>query len=146
EGEETRWHGQIRTTGGFSHRERERFILRTSQQRPRADGADECMRPSSLGGARTSAPAIPLPDRLCWHKGCTLPSIAITRNGVMHCGARSRAHEARQETVSKEPTGGKPCIERMRAEYLRTYANTSSLRSVIDRIANDMRQRLLHGV
>jgi hypothetical protein len=42
--------------------------------------------------------------------------------------------------------GGIPAIERMREEYHRKYADTPSLHSVIDRIADDMRQRLLEGV
>jgi hypothetical protein len=38
---------------------------------------------------------------------------------------------------------GSPAIERMREEYHHTYADTPSLCSVIDRIADDMRRRLL---
>jgi hypothetical protein len=42
--------------------------------------------------------------------------------------------------------GGIPAIERMREEYHHKYADTPSLHSVIDRIADDMRRRLLEGV
>jgi hypothetical protein len=54
-----------------------------------------------------------------------------------------------EECIEEEfqrAVGGIPAIERMREEYHRKYADTPSLHSVIDRIADDMRQRLLEGV
>jgi hypothetical protein len=54
--------------------------------------------------------------------------------------------EDRIEDEFQRAVGGIPAIERMREEYHRKYADTPSLHSVIDRIADDMWQRLLEGV
>jgi hypothetical protein len=54
--------------------------------------------------------------------------------------------EERIEEEFQRAVGGIPAIERMREEYHRKYADTPSLHSIIDRIADDTRQRLLDGV
>ena len=59
---------------------------------------------------------------------------------------RQSTIEERIEEEFQRAVGGIPAIERMREEYHRKYADTPSLHSVIDRIADDMRQRLLEGV
>src|SRR4029450_88781 len=56
-----------------------------------------------------------------------------------------RAAPDRIEDEFQRAVGGIPAIERMREEYHHKYADTPSLHSVIDRIADDMRQRLLEG-
>ena len=54
--------------------------------------------------------------------------------------------EDRIEDEFQRAVGGIPAIERMRAEYHHKYADIPSLHSVIDRIADDIRRRLLEGV
>ena len=54
--------------------------------------------------------------------------------------------EDRIEDEFQRAVGGIPAIERMREEYHHKYADTPSLHSVIDRIADDMRRCLLEGV
>lgn len=56
---------------------------------------------------------------------------------------RQSTIEERIEEEFQRAVGGIPAIERMREEYHRKYADTPSLHSVIDRIADDVRQRLL---
>ena len=64
----------------------------------------------------------------------------------MEKAPRQSTIEERIEEEFQRAVGGIPAIERMREEYHRKYADTPSLHSVIDRIADDMRQRLLEGV
>jgi hypothetical protein len=54
--------------------------------------------------------------------------------------------EDRIEDEFQRAVGGSPAIERMREEYHHKYADTPSLHSVIERIADDVRRRLLEGV
>ncbi len=49
------------------------------------------------------------------------------------------------EDEFQRAVGGIPAIERMREEYHHKYADTPSLHNVIDRIADDMRRRLLEA-
>jgi hypothetical protein len=56
---------------------------------------------------------------------------------------RQATIEERIEAELQRAVGGIPAIERMREEYHHKYADITSLHSVIDRIADDMRQRLL---
>lgn len=58
---------------------------------------------------------------------------------------RQATIEDRIEDEFQRAVGGIPAIERMRAEYHHKYADTPSLHSVIDRIADDMRRRLLEA-
>lgn len=58
---------------------------------------------------------------------------------------RQATIEDRIEDEFRRAVGGIPAIERMREEYHRKYADTPSMHSVIDRIADDIRQRLLEG-
>jgi hypothetical protein len=51
--------------------------------------------------------------------------------------------EDRIEDEFQRAEGGIPAIERMREEYHRKYTDTPSLHSVIKRVADDMRRRLL---
>ena len=59
---------------------------------------------------------------------------------------RQSTIEDRIEDEFQRAVGGIPAIERMREEYHRKYADTPSLHSVIDRVADDIRRRLLEGV
>ena len=59
---------------------------------------------------------------------------------------RQATIEDRIEDEFQRAVGGIPANERMREEYHHEYADTPSLHSVIDRIADDMRRRLLEGV
>ena len=59
---------------------------------------------------------------------------------------RQATIEERIEEEFQRAVGGIPAIERMREEYHHKYADIPSLHSVIDRIADDMRRRLLEGV
>ena len=59
---------------------------------------------------------------------------------------RQSTIEDRIEDEFQRAVGGIPAIERMREEYHHKYADTPSLHSVIDPIADDMRRRLLEGV
>jgi hypothetical protein len=59
---------------------------------------------------------------------------------------RQATIEDRIEDEFQRAVGGIPAIERMREEYHGKYADTPSLHSVIDRIADDMRRRLLESV
>ena len=58
---------------------------------------------------------------------------------------RQATIEDRIEDEFQRAVGGIPAIERMRAEYHQKYADTPSFHSVIDRIADDMRRRLLEA-
>ena len=58
---------------------------------------------------------------------------------------RQATIEDRIEDEFQRAVGGIPAIERMREEYHRKYADTPSLHSIIDRIADDMRRRLLQA-
>ncbi len=58
---------------------------------------------------------------------------------------RQATIEDRIEDEFQRAVGGIPAIERMREEYHHKYANTPSLYNVIDRIADDMRRRLLEA-
>jgi hypothetical protein len=59
---------------------------------------------------------------------------------------RQATIEDRIEDEFQRAVGGIPAIERMREGYHHKYADTPSLHSVIDRIADDTRRRLLEGV
>jgi hypothetical protein len=56
---------------------------------------------------------------------------------------RQSTIEERIEEEFRRAVGGIPTIERMRQEYHHKYAENPSLHGVIDRIADDMRRRLL---
>jgi hypothetical protein len=58
---------------------------------------------------------------------------------------RQATIEDRIEDEFQRAVGGIPAIERMREEYHHKYADTPSLHNVIDRIADDMRRRLLEA-
>jgi len=58
---------------------------------------------------------------------------------------RQATIEDRIEDEFQRVVGGIPAIERMREEYHHKYADTPSLHNVIDRIADDMRRRLLEA-
>ena len=58
---------------------------------------------------------------------------------------RQATIEDRIEDEFQRAVGGIPAIERMREECHHKYADTPSLHSVIDRIADDMRRRLLEA-
>jgi len=51
--------------------------------------------------------------------------------------------EERIEEEFQRALGGIPAVERMREEYHKKYADIPSLHSVIDRVADDVRRRLL---
>jgi hypothetical protein len=58
---------------------------------------------------------------------------------------RQATIEDRIEDEFQRAVGGIPAIERMREEYHHKYADMPSLHNVIDRIADDMRRRLLEA-
>ena len=58
---------------------------------------------------------------------------------------RQATIEDRIEDEFQRAVGGIPAIERMREEYHHKYADTPSLHNVIDRIADDVRRRLLEA-
>ena len=58
---------------------------------------------------------------------------------------RQATIEERIEDEFQRAVGGIPAVERMREEYHRKYADTPSLHGVIDRIADDVRRRLLEA-
>jgi hypothetical protein len=59
---------------------------------------------------------------------------------------RQSTIEERIEQEFQRAVGGIPTIERMREEYRKKYADNPSLQSFIERIADEMRRRLLAGV
>ena len=58
---------------------------------------------------------------------------------------RQATIEDRIEDEFQRAVGGIPAIERMREEYHHKYADMPSLHNIIDRIADDMRRRLLEA-
>ena len=58
---------------------------------------------------------------------------------------RQATIEDRIEDEFQRAVGGILAIERMREEYHHKYADTPSLHNVLDRIADDMRRRLLEA-
>ncbi len=58
---------------------------------------------------------------------------------------RQATIEDRIEDEFQRAVGGIPAIERRREEYHHKCADTPSLHNVVDRIADDMRRRLLEG-
>jgi hypothetical protein len=61
-------------------------------------------------------------------------------------GRRQDTIEDRIEDEFRRASGGIPTIERMRQEFHAKYANTPSVQSFIDRVADATRSRLLEDV
>jgi hypothetical protein len=60
-------------------------------------------------------------------------------------GRRQATIEDRIEQEFRRAIGGIPTIEQMRKDFHARYADNPSLHSLIDHIADHMRQRLLRG-